>query len=138
MIVRTLEELLGTEREVEAATWTSRRLLLGKDGMGFSVHDTVLHAGTETTMWYQHHVEAVYCIDGEGELEDLTTGQVHELRPGVLYALDGHERHVVRARTDLRTVCVFNPPVTGNEVHDETGAYPLLTDDEATVEEGGG
>jgi hypothetical protein len=23
-------------------------------------------------------------------------------------------------------VCVFNPPCTGAEVHDEDGAYPLL------------
>jgi L-ectoine synthase len=130
MIVRTLDEVVGTERDVSAPTWTSRRLLLAKDGMGFSVHDTVLHAGTETTMWYQYHVEAVYCIDGDGELVDLVAEQVHQLRPGVLYALDGHERHVVRARTDLRMVCVFNPPVTGAEVHDDSGAYPLIADEE--------
>jgi L-ectoine synthase len=24
--------------------------------------------------------------------------------------------------------CVFNPPVTGREVHDENGVYPLLTE----------
>jgi L-ectoine synthase len=33
----------------------------------------------------------------------------------------------------MRTVCVFTPPVTGREVHDEDGAYPLL----APEEEGG-
>jgi L-ectoine synthase len=26
----------------------------------------------------------------------------------------------------MRTVCVFNPPVTGREVHDENGVYPLI------------
>ncbi len=40
--------------------------------------------------------------------------------------LDGHERHRVTAETDLRMICVFTPPVTGEEVHDENGAYPLL------------
>jgi hypothetical protein len=25
---------------------------------------------------------------------------------------------------------VFNPPVSGDEVHDETGAYPLVEEDE--------
>jgi L-ectoine synthase len=28
----------------------------------------------------------------------------------------------------MRTVCVFNPPVTGREVHDEDGVYPLIVE----------
>lgn len=126
MIVRTLEDTAGTEREVVAPTWVSRRLLLAGDGVGFSLHDTVLGAGTETVMWYRNHVEAVYCIEGEGVLEDLEGGEVHRLSPGTMYVLDGHERHRVTATTDLRTVCVFNPPCVGREVHDEDGTYPLL------------
>ena len=35
MIVRTLEEILGSENETKAETWTSRRFLLKKDGMAF-------------------------------------------------------------------------------------------------------
>ncbi|MGZ4575073.1 MAG: ectoine synthase, partial [Mycobacteriaceae bacterium] len=27
----------------------------------------------------------------------------------------------------MRMLCVFNPPVTGREVHDENGVYPLIT-----------
>jgi L-ectoine synthase len=79
-------------------------------------------------MEYKHHVEAVYCIGGEGEIELLPAGPVYEIRPGTLYALDGNERHVLRARSDLRMVCVFNPPVTGREVHGPDGAYPLPTE----------
>jgi L-ectoine synthase len=30
----------------------------------------------------------------------------------------------------MRTVCVFNPPVTGREVHDENGVYPLIREGE--------
>jgi L-ectoine synthase len=26
----------------------------------------------------------------------------------------------------MRMLCVFNPPVTGREVHDENGVYPLV------------
>ena len=124
MIVRTLDETLGTEREVSDTTWTSRRLLLAHEGMGFSMHDTILHAGTETRMHYKHHLEAVYCIEGEGELEDLETGKRYPIAPGTMYALSGHERHVLRAKSRLRMVCAFNPPVTGSEVHGEDGAYP--------------
>ncbi|MFZ1276818.1 MAG: ectoine synthase, partial [Candidatus Microthrix parvicella] len=52
MIVRNLTDLENTERDVRAETWRSRRLLLADDKMGFSLHDTVLYAGTETTMEY--------------------------------------------------------------------------------------
>ena len=131
MIVRTLDEIAHTDRDVHADTWRSRRLLLARDGQSFSMHDTILYAGTETIMWYAHHVEAVYCVEGEGELVNDDTGETHKLADGTLYLLDGHEHHRVRARTNLRMVCVFTPPVTGREVHDETGAYPLISTTDA-------
>lgn len=126
MIVRTLDGVRGTSREVAAKTWTSRRLLLAADGLRFSLHDTVLHAGTTTEMCYRNHVEAVYCVAGQGRLVDLVHEAVHPLAPGTLYVLDGHERHCVIADTELRVVCVFDPPLTGAEVHDESGSYPLI------------
>lgn len=129
MIVSSLDSIVGTDRDVDAPTFHSRRLLLAKDGMGFSLHDTILFAGTETSMWYKNHLEAVYCIEGKGELKDLSTGVVHPIEPGVMYALVDHDRHVLKAITDLRMVCVFNPPCTGREVHDADGAYPLLTEE---------
>lgn len=132
MIVKHLENILGTEDEVKGGNWTSRRLLLRKDGMGFSLHDTIIHAGTETYIWYKNHVEAVYCIEGEGEIETIPDGTVYPIRPGTLYALDGHEKHYLRAKKDMRMICVFNPPVTGQEVHDEDGTYPLLDEVEHT------
>lgn len=125
MIVRRLDDVVGSERHTRADTWESRRFLLAKDGMGFSMHDTIIHAGTETPMWYRHHLEAVHFIEGEGEIEVLPEGRVHSIQPGTLYALDGHERHVLRARTRMRMVCVFNPPCTGQEVHGPDGAYPV-------------
>ncbi len=129
MIVKTLSELDATDRDIRTDTWRSRRFVLAKEGVGFSFHDTVLYAGTETSMWYANHIEAVYCVGGEGELVNDETGEVHQLRDGTMYLLDGHERHRVRAHTDLRMACVFNPPVTGREVHDERGVYPLLTEE---------
>lgn len=129
MIVRSLSELQGTGREVRAATWVSQRLLLKSDGMGFSFHVTTLFAGTETHMWYKNHLEAVLCVGGEGEIEDLGTGEKHRIGPGTMYALNQHDKHILRAHSDLLMVCAFNPPCTGQEVHDEEGAYPLLDDE---------
>ncbi len=131
MKVRTLDDIVGTERDVKAETWSSRRLLLADDRVGFSLHDTLIGAGTETTMWYRNHIEAVYCIEGEGTLTDTATGEVHEIGPGTVYLLDEHDHHVLRARSQMRMVCVFNPPCTGAETHDEDGVYPLIELDDA-------
>jgi L-ectoine synthase len=106
----------------------ARRLLLANDGMGFSLHDTVLYEGTETHIWYRNHLEAVYCIEGEAEIEEVDSGKVHRITPGTMYALNGHERHYLRVIKKFRVVCVFYPPLTGNEVHDESGAYALHPD----------
>lgn len=130
MIIRKLSDIVGTDRDVDGGNWSSRRLCLAEDKMGFSMHDTVLRAGTETRMWYRNHLEAVYCIEGKGTLEEVDTGDVHVLEPGTIYLLNENDRHVVRAEEDLRMICGFNPPVTGQEVHDEHGGYPLLTIDD--------
>lgn len=127
MIIRKLKEVRASERNVKSDGWDSARLLLADDGMGFSFHLTTMHAGGELRMHYKHHLEAVLVLKGKGTIEDLATGAVHELKPGVLYALNENDRHVVRPETDILTACVFNPPVTGREVHDESGAYPAPT-----------
>ncbi len=130
MIVRRLHQIIGTEREVSAenGNWVSRRLLLRDEGMGFSYHDTIIHAGTETYIHYKNHLEAVYCVAGCGEIEDLESGEIHPITDGTMYALNGHERHYLRASEEMRLICVFNPPLSGKEVHDEEGAYPLVED----------
>jgi L-ectoine synthase len=129
MKIVKLKDLIGTERDVEGPGWKSRRLLLKKDGMGFSFHETIIPAGAELRLWYKHHLEAVYCVAGNGSVEDLATGEVHQISDGVLYALDKHDRHVIRGGSeDMRLVCAFNPPVTGRETHDADGSYVLVED----------
>ena len=124
MIIRKLKEIRASDNNVKSDGWESARMLLADDGMGFSFHVTRMYAGTELKFHYQHHLEAVMVLKGTGTVEDLGTGETHQLRPGVLYALNENDRHIVRPETDILTACVFNPPVTGREVHDETGAYP--------------
>ena len=128
MIVRNIEEIKGSEREVTAENnnWMSRRLLLKRDGVGFSLSETIINEGTETYIWYKNHVEAVYCIEGEGEVELVDDNRVYNIMPGTLYVLNKHEKHLLRARKRMRLVCVFNPPLTGSEVHQEDGSYPLI------------
>ncbi len=126
MKVRNLSDLEGTDRDVQAETWKSRRFILAEDKVGFSFNDTILYAGTKTHMHYKNHVESVYCIEGRAELEDVATGEVHEITAGTLYLLDEHDEHVLTVLEDVRMMCVFTPALTGREVHDEDGVYPLL------------
>ena len=128
MIVRSLEDVVGTDRDVEGEGWRSRRLLLRRDQLGFSLHDTTVAAGTELSLQYKQHLEACYCLEGEAELVDLASGERHTIAPGTMYALDEHDRHTLTVRQDLRLVCIFNPALTGGEVHDADGSFPLPAD----------
>jgi L-ectoine synthase len=128
MIVKSLEDIIGTEDETSGDNWTSRRFLMKKDNCGFSMNDTIIKAGTDNYFWYKNHIEAVYCIEGEGEIEEVENGKVHPLKPGTMYILDKNDKHHLRAKTQMRMICVFNPPLVGTETHNEEGYYPLLTD----------
>jgi L-ectoine synthase len=125
MIVRTLGEAEQSDRRVVSNGWESTRLLLKGDGMGFSFHITTIYAGADLEMHYQNHLESVYCISGEGEIEDLSDGKVYPVKPGTIYALNNHDRHKLRATTEMKMACVFNPPLHGKEVHNAQGAYEL-------------
>ncbi|MCV7059179.1 ectoine synthase [Mycolicibacterium gilvum] len=124
MIVRTTDEITGTHRDVAAANWRSKRIVLADDAVGFSFHETTIDADSVSEFHYRHHVEAVWIVEGTGTLTNHETGEEHPLRSGTMYLLNGHERHRVTCDTTMRMLCVFNPPVTGQEIHDETGAYP--------------
>ncbi|RJL07273.1 ectoine synthase [Paracoccus siganidrum] len=125
MIVRDFNRIVQEDRDrvVSDAQWTSVRMLLAGDGMGFSFHITILEAGSEHTFEYKNHFESVYCIEGRGRVTDLATGETHPIAPGVMYALNLHDRHRLRADEKLVMACCFNPPVTGTEVHREDGSY---------------
>ena len=125
MIVRTLEECENSERRVATETWESTRMLLKDDQMGFSFHITTIYANKETHIHYKNHLESVYCMSGNGEIETLSDGKVYQIRPGTLYILDKHDKHVLRAFEEMKMACVFNPPLTGKEVHNAEGAYEL-------------
>jgi len=38
--------------------------------------------------------------------------------------LDKNDKHILRAtKGDLHLICVFNPPLSGDETHNEEGGY---------------
>jgi len=127
MIVRDLRKAEEGARRIVSpdGNWESVRLLLKDDNMGFSFHVTTIYAGAEFAMHYQNHLESVFCLSGEGEVETLEDGRKYPIRAGTIYILDRHDRHVLRASTEMKMACVFNPPLNGKEVHNAEGAYEL-------------
>ncbi|MFB8209432.1 MULTISPECIES: ectoine synthase [unclassified Streptomyces] len=114
MIIRDLE----TVKSVDWGNGLSRRFLTASDGVGYSITDTTVRAGTKSRLEYRNHLESCYCIEGSGEVVELD-GTVHPITPGRLYSLDEHDAHylVASPHEDLRLVCVFTPALQGDEVH---------------------
>lgn len=124
MIVRDLKTAQASDRRIVSEGWESTRLILKNDNMGFSFHITTIYEGANLHLHYQNHLESVYCVSGEGEIEDLADGKVYPIQAGTIYVLDKHDKHILRAKTEMQMACVFNPPLHGKEVHDASGAYP--------------
>ena len=122
MIVKTRAEVIGTKGEARGDKWRSLRLLFETDGMGVSLVDGLLEPGFDMVLWQKNHLEACYCIEGEGTVEELASGRIHEIKAGTLYAMNNHDRHRIRAITRMRVICTFIPPLTGGEVHDADGS----------------
>lgn len=125
MKVIRLDEIESTERQVDCPQggFTSFRFLLACDRLGFSLHKTVIPKGDVQRWHYLHHLEACYCISGKGVL--IEWGSVNEwiIEPDTVYAANSHDLHTFQALEDTVLICVFNPPLTGREVHREDGSY---------------
>ncbi|MBN1377927.1 MAG: ectoine synthase [Gammaproteobacteria bacterium] len=128
MIVRTLQQAEKSERRIVTEMWESTRLLLENDKMGFSFHITTIYKNARLKMHYKNHLESVYCISGEGELEDLANGNKFPITEGTIYILDRHDKHILRATTEMKMACVFNPPLIGKETHDKDGSYEIKSE----------
>ena len=104
--------------------FTSHRLVVENDGMGYSMTKTVVHPGSPHRWHYQHHLETCYCVSGKGLLINGATSEIHTIEPDSTYVLDKHDPHVFEALEETVLICVFNPPLIGNELHDASGSYP--------------
>ena len=127
MIVTSVEKACREGREIQSpgGEWKSVRMILKDQNMGFSFHITTIVKDKDFYMHYQNHLESVYCISGRGEITDLETGGKHPIEPGTLYALNKHDKHRLHALEEMELACVFNPPLTGREVHNKEGSYDI-------------
>ena len=123
MKVVNVNELANTERDVQFKEGSSIRPVIEKDGMGFSVHKTMIRKGTKGHWHYKNHLESCYCISGKGILTSLDNGKSYEITPDIIYSLDNNDNHTFEAITDVVLISIFNPPVKGSEIHKEDGSY---------------
>lgn len=105
--------------------FVSRRYLLEQDGMGYTITRTTINPSAGKQFWhYKNHLESCYCLRGKALLRDCATEEVHQIVPGTLYVLDRNDPHEFTALEETELLCVFNPPLRGDEVHGEDGTYP--------------
>ena len=121
-----VEDLKGTERQVNCPKdgFTSYRLLLEKDNFGFTMTKTVIPPNGWQFWHYKNHLEACFCIKGFGQVRTVETGEVNLIYPGVMYAPE-YDKHEFMAIEEVELICVFNPPLKGNETHQEDGSYGI-------------
>jgi len=95
--------------------------------MGFSLHKTIIPKGQKGHWHYTNHLEACFCVQGIGKLTNLSTGEVFDITPNSCYVLDSHDDHTFESIEDIVLISVFNPPVTGMEIHKADGSYEKST-----------
>jgi L-ectoine synthase len=122
MIVRTLDDVIGTAHEVDHGNSVSRRLLVAADARGYALADTYIRPGTNSRMRYDRHLESCYCIEGSGQVR--TDSGTWDVEVGTVYAPDRHEEHWLETTTGMRLICVFSPPLMGDEKHSFDAANP--------------
>jgi len=104
----------------------SFRFLLENDKMGFTITKTVISPMKGEQFWhYKNHLEACLCISGYGRLVNIETDESYTIEPGTMYALDKNDAHTFEAYEEVVLICVFNPPLTGKEVHKNDGSYEV-------------
>jgi mannose-6-phosphate isomerase-like protein (cupin superfamily) len=118
---------LGKERKVSCPNggFISNRILLDEDNMGYTMTKTVIPVAGKQTWHYKNHLESCYCMSGKGILTNTDTGKEHIIEPDTTYVLDRNDHHCFEAIEEVTLLCVFNPPLSGNEIHEIDGSYPI-------------
>ncbi len=118
-IIRSLEEINGTERDVAWGNGRSRRFLIQKDGMGFTLCNTTGNGNTNSYIQYRNHFESCYYLSGTGMYEwdsgkhSIDTGE----KQSTVFIMNEHDRHYMRIKKESVCLSIFTPPIKGDERH---------------------
>lgn len=103
--------------------FVSNRILLESDNMGYTMTKTIIPVNGKQFWHYKNHLESCYCISGKGILTNAITNEEFTIEPDITYVLDKNDPHYFEALEEVTLICVFNPPLKGQEVHKEDGSY---------------
>lgn len=116
MIVIDAMQTHGSEREVKRDDLSSMLLLLKADGLGFTVTRTMIHPAKDFEPFHdKDHVQAYYCIRGNGTVKD-SRGNEHKIKPGFFFAAEKAEKHWIKAKDTLVLLCTISPAIAANEM----------------------
>lgn len=115
-------------RKVKFHAGVSNRILLESDGMGYTMTKTVIEPNNKQFQHYKNHLESCYCVSGLATLTNAITGEEFEIKPDVTYVLDKNDPHYFEAHETTTLICVFNPPLKGQEIHQDDGSYAVDND----------
>lgn len=106
----------GTDHEVKRDDLSSVLLLLKSDGLGFTVARTMIHPAKDFEPFHdKDHVQAYYCIRGNGTVKD-SRGNETKITPGFFFAADKTEKHWIKAKNTLVLLCTISPAIAANEM----------------------
>ena len=127
MLVKSIADIAGTPRDRMVAGGKALAMcyLAEDDGCGFSFSTLEIPGGSDGfPLHYRNHIEINLVLEGEGEIHNLETDQRWPASPGTLYVVGPADRHTVALKGDVKVISLFNPPIKGNEQHQEFGGYP--------------
>lgn len=117
LLMKSLSEVVGSDRNVSFKGGYSRRFLAAPDGYNISFHNTLIHANFNGHLHYPHHMEANFFIKGQGEYI-WKNGQQQfdfEKHHGTMLLVE-HDPHEVKIGTSGSiAICLFFPPLKGTE-----------------------
>ncbi|XP_072046656.1 uncharacterized protein [Amphiura filiformis] len=141
-VMSSVQDILGTERDIDLGDGRSRRLLLRSDGflVGFNV--TNVDSGATWKMQYKNHLEACYYYTGgkatyNFDDEKVAVESKADDRNGTAMIMNKHDKHTLNVNKSstnesAECICIFYPALVGQENHnfseDGYSSYKLIED----------
>lgn len=128
MIVRSVSQFFSDLFRDNGTRHPSVRLSFGTQASLYSMHDTVLSAGTTLELRDGDPFEVAYCVSGEGQFLDTVNGDVVAVIAGSIYSLEAPDRIILRTGPHALRVIFFEHAVP-DVIHSATqkSIYALLS-----------
>lgn len=119
VVVRSLDDVIGSERDVFWGNGYSRRLLVRRDGFGFALCVTQGNPDTDSPLQYRNHFESCYYVSGSGEY--VWDGGRHPIDTNggisTVFVMNENDAHRMVVKEEATCLSIFSPAIEGHESH---------------------